>query len=69
MHGADLISQNHDCLLLRFPGSTEFRWSLATSDGYQNFDVTGPFDCDDGDVLTEWALDGRGIINKPAFEV
>ena len=54
---------------LRFPGSTEFRWSLNTSDGYQNFDVTGPFACDDGDVLTEWALDGRGIINKPTFEI
>ncbi|UYP69181.1 LysR family transcriptional regulator [Thalassobacter stenotrophicus] len=69
VHGADLISQDHDCLLLRFPGSTEFRWSLNTSDGYQNFDVTGPFACDDGDVLTEWALDGRGIINKPTFEI
>jgi len=24
---------------------------------------------DDGDVLTGWALDGRGIILKPVFEV
>ncbi len=24
---------------------------------------------DDGDVLTQWALGGRGIINKPLFEV
>ncbi|OAN80734.1 LysR family transcriptional regulator [Jannaschia sp. EhC01] len=66
---ADLINQKHDCLLLRFPGSTEFRWSLYTSDGFQRFDVTGPFACDDGDVLTNWALDGRGIVNKPRFEV
>ena len=29
----------------------------------------GPFDSDDGDVLTGWALSGRGIINKPRFEV
>ncbi len=69
VYGSDLITQDHDCLLLRFPGSTEFRWSLHTTDGYQNFDVTGPYACDDGDVLTQWALDGRGIINKPAFEV
>ncbi|MBY4892662.1 LysR family transcriptional regulator [Rhodobacteraceae bacterium N5(2021)] len=66
---ADLINKKHDCLLLRFPGSTEFRWSLYTSDGFQRFDVTGPFACDDGDVLTNWALDGRGIVNKPRFEV
>ncbi|MNL56837.1 HTH-type transcriptional regulator DmlR [compost metagenome] len=31
--------------------------------------MTGPYDSDDGDVLTQWALDGRGIINKPLFEV
>ena len=29
----------------------------------------GPFDSDDGDVLTGWALAGRGIVNKPRFEV
>lgn len=69
VHGTDLINQSHDCLLLRFPGSTEFRWSLYTTDGFQRFDVTGPFACDDGDVLTNWALDGRGIVNKPRFEV
>jgi DNA-binding transcriptional LysR family regulator len=67
--GADLITDDHDCLLLRFPGSTEFRWTLSTTDGFQKFDVTGPYACDDGDVLTAWALDGRGIVNKPLFEV
>lgn len=68
-HGSDLINDKHDCLLLRFPGSTEFRWTLNTTDGFQKFDVSGPYACDDGDVLTNWALDGRGIINKPRYEV
>lgn len=67
--GADLLSNKHDCLLLRFPGSDEFRWTLQTSDGPQRFDVSGPFASDDGDVLTSWALDGRGIVNKPVFDV
>jgi DNA-binding transcriptional LysR family regulator len=31
--------------------------------------VSGPYEADDGDVLTKWALGGRGIINKPFFEV
>jgi DNA-binding transcriptional LysR family regulator len=31
--------------------------------------VSGPFDVDDGDVLTQWALDGLGIVLKPLFEV
>lgn len=68
-HGADLVNDAHDCLLLRFPGSTEFRWTLDTSDGPQSFAVAGPVSCDDGDVLTQWALDGRGIVNKPVFDV
>jgi len=67
--GLDLIDARHACLLLRFPGSTEFRWSLNTTDGPQRFDIRGPYSSDDGDVLTAWALDGRGIVNKPVFEI
>lgn len=65
----DLITERHDCLLLRYPGSREYYWTLQTPDGVRKFEVAGPYDSDDGDVLTEWALDGRGIINKPLFEV
>lgn len=65
----DLIDQRHDCLLLRFPGSREFTWTLQTADGPIKLDVRGPFDSDDGDVLTNWALAGRGIVMKPRFEV
>ncbi|MDZ7822708.1 MAG: LysR family transcriptional regulator [Ahrensia sp.] len=69
IEGRDLITQQHDCLLLRFPGTTEFRWSLKVGNQIKDFDVKGPFESDDGDVLTQWALDGRGIINSPLFEV
>ena len=55
--------------MLRFPGSREFYWTLQMPSGPQKFEVHGPFDSDDGDVLTGWALAGRGIINKPRFEV
>jgi DNA-binding transcriptional LysR family regulator len=68
-HGFDLINDRHVCLLLRFPGSTEFRWTLQTSDGPQAFEISGPASADDGDVLTDWALAGRGIVNKPLFDV
>lgn len=67
--GAALIRDGHDCLNLRFPGAREFQWTLLTTDGPQRFEITGPFETDDGDVLTGWALDGRGIILKPVFEV
>ena len=67
--GAALVGDRHDCLNLRFPGAREFQWTLATPDGPRRFDITGPFESDDGDVLTGWALDGRGIVMKPLFEV
>ena len=64
-----LIADKHDCLLLRYPGSKEYFWTLVTPEGARKFEVAGPYDSDDGDVLTQWALEGRGIINKPLFEV
>jgi DNA-binding transcriptional LysR family regulator len=65
----ELIAKRHDCLMLRYPGVREHFWTLATPNGPAKFEVHGPFDSDDGDVLTGWALAGRGIINKPRFEV
>ena len=67
--GAALVQDRHDCLNLRFPGAKEFQWALQTPDGTRRFEITGPFESDDGDVLTGWALDGRGIVLKPIFEV
>ena len=67
--GQDLIGGAHECLNLRFPGATEFQWLLQTADGARRFAVKGRYECDDGDVLTDWALSGQGIALKPVFEV
>lgn len=67
--GEDLIADNHECLNLRFPGAKEFQWPLMTSDGPKRLPVSGRYECDDGDVLTDWALAGHGIVMKPIFEV
>ena len=53
----------------RYPGAREFVWTLVTPDGPQRFEVGGSLESDDGDVLTAWALAGRGIMLKPAFEI
>lgn len=65
----ELTNGTHDCLNLRYPGAPEFQWPLQTEEGIQRFAVKGPFESDDGDVLTNWALDGYGITLKPAFEI
>jgi DNA-binding transcriptional LysR family regulator len=65
----DLVGDRHDCLILRYPGAREFQWFLSTPEGPKKFEVKGPYDSDDGDVLTGWAVAGHGIVNKPRFEV
>lgn len=64
---ADLLQ--HNCLLLRFPGSSDFRWTLNTPDGPSTLPICGKLDADDGDVLTEWALAGEGVTLKPYWEI
>jgi DNA-binding transcriptional LysR family regulator len=67
--GEALVSDGHECLNLRFPGAPEFQWRLMTDDGPKKFAIAGRYECDDGDVLTDWALSGNGIAMKPIFEV
>lgn len=67
--GDALLSDSHECLSLRFPGASEFQWPLQTAQGTRKFRVSGRFECDDGDVLTDWALSGQGIVLKPVFEI
>lgn len=67
--GAALVEDGHDCLNLRYPGAPEFQWPLQTSEGIRRIAVKGPFESDDGDVLTDWALAGHGLVLKPEFEI
>jgi len=69
LSGDDLTTGAHECLNLRFPGAPEFQWRLTTADGPKRFRITGRYESDDGDVLTDWALAGNGIAMKPVFEV
>jgi len=68
-NGQDLISDHHRCLLLRYPGLTEFYWNLRENNSVRKYEFNSPLESDDGDVLTAWALAGCGIINKPIYEI
>lgn len=65
----DLLTDEHNCLLLRYPRSPEYYWVLQTPAGPRKLQVSGKMDADHGDVLTDWALSGYGIVNKPRFDV
>jgi DNA-binding transcriptional LysR family regulator len=71
-HGAPTSLEDlnrHQCLLLRFPGSQQFRWPLMRGRKAMTVAVRGHMEADDGDILTDWALAGEGIVLKPVFEV
>ncbi len=59
----------HSCLLLRFPGSQQFRWTLTVDHEPTTLPVSGQLDADDSDVLIEWALADQGIVMMPLYEV
>lgn len=65
----DAALKNHKCLQLRFPGAEEHFWTLMVDGKRKRYDLDSPLESDDGDVLTAWALDGCGIVNKTRFEV
>lgn len=63
---ADLMQ--HQCLLLRFPGSQQFRWTLLVDKEPVPLAVVGSIDADDSEILLSWALAGQGIVMLPLFE-
>jgi len=63
----DLV--HHNCLLLRFPGSKQFRWRFMDKNGIYELPVSGSLDSNNGAALTEWALAGVGLIFKTYWEV
>jgi len=60
----------HNCLLLRFPGSQQWRWTLVYPNGRpETLSLSGTMDSDNSDILTSWCLAGHGIAMKDMFEV
>ena len=60
----------HNCLLLRFPGSQQWRWTLVHPSGrHETLSLSGTMDSDNSDILTGWCLSGQGIAMKDVWEV
>ena len=62
--------RNHNCLLLRFPGSRRYAWQFAgMPPGSGKMKVSGSLDSDSSDVLIDWAAAGRGLIMKSVWDI
>lgn len=66
-HPSDLA--DHRCLILLRNGEPVTRWQLTHASGPALIDVRGDFQCDDGAVVRDWAVAGRGLAFKSWLDV
>lgn len=60
---------DHNCLLLRFPGSRQFRWRFKEGEEVYELDISGTLDSDNSNVIKDWAIAGCGLTLKSIWEV
>ncbi|MBL1420272.1 MAG: LysR family transcriptional regulator [Alphaproteobacteria bacterium] len=61
--------EHHNCLLMRFPGSRLFKWPFQNKEGDYGIAVSGNLESNRGDILLDWALEGRGLVLKTHNEI
>lgn len=66
---SDLLA--HNCLLLRFPGTKEYRWHFQEDDLNTSLDMKGKgaLDSDSAEVLHQWTLAGAGLSMRSTAEI
>ena len=64
---ADL--KEHDCLLLRFPGSMQFQWQVHLPEGNQMLRLSGGLEASVSSSLEGWACDGLGFIQHSVWSL
>jgi DNA-binding transcriptional LysR family regulator len=66
-HPRDLL--RHDCLTFGNSGNQARGWAFLIDHKLETVRVQGPLECNDGAVLLDWALAGRGIAWRSMWEV
>ncbi len=60
---------NHNCLMLRFPGSRKYRWHFTFGEEEISYLVKGTMDSNSIEVLREWTIAGLGLSMFSTAEV
>ncbi|NVZ23920.1 LysR family transcriptional regulator [Pseudomonas gingeri] len=66
--------EQHDCLVLKERDNAFGIWNLERSDRQSNDSqdsvrVSGPLSSNSGEIVLQWALDGRGILLRSLWDV
>lgn len=59
----------HECIVLRENESAYGTWHFARGKKDETVKVSGPLSSNDGSVVLEWALDGRGVVVRSQWEI
>lgn len=59
----------HDCIVLRENESDYALWRFGDAGHPRQIRVDGSLSSNDGDVVTRWALEGRGVIMRSEWHV
>lgn len=59
----------HDCLVIKERDHPFGVWKLRSGSEEQSLKVTGPLSANHGEIVVQWALDGRGIVLRSLWDV
>ncbi|MFJ6699424.1 LysR family transcriptional regulator [Streptomyces sp. NPDC091272] len=59
----------HDCIVLRENEGDYALWRFGDVSDPRHVRVRGPLSSNDGDIVTSWALEGRGVIMRSEWHV
>ncbi len=66
-HLDDLVQ--HDCLVLKERDNAFGIWQLQGPEGEASVRVSGPLSSNSGEIVLQWALDGRGVLLRSMWDV
>ncbi len=61
--------QQHDCLVLKERDNAFGIWQLQGPEGEACVRVSGPLSSNSGEIVLQWALDGRGVLLRSMWDV
>ena len=66
-HPKDLL--NHECLALNYRDTSSNAWHFQENNIPFQVKTHGAIDCNDGEILKNWAIDGLGLVWRSTWEV
>jgi LysR family transcriptional activator of dmlA len=61
--------EKHDCIVVRERDQSFGIWKLEGPRGVETVRVSGPLSCSNGEIGTQWAMDGHGITLRSTWDV